>query len=1735
MKKIWSKTSKSRPRSRPADDDPAPADDALGPPHIRLLIHNDYDAHTVKHAWVNAVLNTLSREVSESQFRLLRAELRGSHLCFFRPPTLVDARLLRLDMFDAAALDGAADHSGRKSLDSASLAPLGACTLVGSVPNVSDASGASGASLAAVNNELRLSRPDSVFGVASCDALAPTSSPDRITYFSPRIPHPALQFDPAKKRLLQGSSPEALAHFLLFADAHAMDAPLRTVVCVVPMMPNVAAVLRALHTCLAALYIGKYGPLVPTVEPTWRVLRLLSHMAAHFKGVFLRAEPAALMLRFQETWATHAPPELAPEISAFPASLLAIQDQLLALVEEPNTPTMAEDPFVDLSGAVFMKGIELFAFAEAVTAIDLAFFRVWNASTDRSLLLALAFLDAAPGDLAYKRNPLLFDNRTHLHYLLRLLVHHLFEEKATLPAMRARILEKWIDVGCLLDKLGNMSLWLGICSVVLSQPVLRLTSVWRHVSDDYIALLRDDWVQILFELDRRDLATPIESVIFGSASGADIHTTFKDSFHVMMPRGFGKIYPKDHMVPYFGDLLVKNLPNMLPDELEAVWNKMDYSFKRWNKYVDKLHDCDDLIAYNRAILRHYDSNGFIFSNLSLNQVLCLGAKKDLSMLLHRLAADNGIAPPKGAAAMLETRLNRLLRAKCDSMSLEAVMRLSLALEPAAPENYLKPAPLGSSNSAGAVDEALPPADALNADAPEFVARLSGTNGEEKLPLFVSNAFKIDFEKYDAVPEPVEIKVDAELVLRRGSFALNLDGSRVEELVETNEPHGGLVIDFDNIFNYEKSLNLSLENLAPAEDDDSTNRDRRPASLDLKRMSIHSVCSARYVLMSASVDRLIDLLVVDPKNFDDTAHVELSEYRMVFMMNYSSFLSTHDFLVRLAHRFVNSGNAVISMMKRRNLVHSNKYDAAALSAYPNWDFDKDVDVSALGTVDYALLLRIQTNILQVLHELVNKFFSSFLNDLANKSTMIKLLKLYSNEILQWYNSSKISCDLDPYFKLLVTCYKRVKKAFVTKTYRPMLPSCTDEFLMRSFDFSSKSGDVPINRNLPSHRDMHKVEKFLNKFNELLGTFYRGITPHHWFTLFKVFERQFERGLLLNYSAQKGDVSEDALRISNVYDYLLTLHDLSPADRIFSSLPVVFQHLLRLFAKFRSYLLIQLCDVLVGDDERLERMRTLLIMVRICRLKMGELHFVLDGDAGPIPSFIEAAIANAVYAPESRYLAQLWVRAAASVSASAVDINKRFDSLLALIPSDISADDLSSRDPLLPCVGWVVENMLDLNQRPSFHGPLLNYNKRYVLFLFVKALIVEDAQHDDPHPASKEFDFLFLLKESLPHMSNLIYDSKQYPRGFFEKVIRQQYHIIAIEAQRAAARRPSTDGSIAPVPRTLTKKMSSSSLRRQSFPFKGNGTSKFRLGGLFTKPKAFAVGTERVVSVRDLPDCLSVADARQKPVLAIPLKNRKIFPVYLLPACFKIDLDGTSEFCLLQASSEADARDWVHRLNYANRHWFLSRAINTRLAHACTTFGVPLSFVCARDNADVPAVLSTIFLLLEADGLGEVGIYRIGTSLSELASLKAEIDRTGTISADADRAHDVHALTSCVKLFFRELPDALLTDDVIEALQPASRPRTSTVLPEPDLDAYRALLARLPHVNYCTLRLLIRHLHTVYVNQQRNKMSSSNLAMVIGPALTEASNLDALINNFGAMNHVLEWLIEKYEAIFCDDVD
>lgn len=91
-------------------------------------------------------------------------------------------------------------------------------------------------------------------------------------------------------------------------------------------------------------------------------------------------------------------------------------------------------------------------------------------------------------------------------------------------------------------------------------------------------------------------------------------------------------------------------------------------------------------------------------------------------------------------------------------------------------------------------------------------------------------------------------------------------------------------------------------------------------------------------------------------------------------------------------------------------------------------------------------------------------------------------------------------------------------------------------------------------------------------------------------------------------------------------------------------------------------------------------------------------------------------------------------------------------------------------------------------------------------------------------------------------------------------------------------------------------------------------------------------------------------------------------------------------------------------------------------------------------------------------------------------------------------DVHSVTGVLKLYLREMPEALFTDALypsfLEAFQTGEVSRNG---------ALRRVYEGLPTVNKAVIDFLLAHLIRVNKHEAQNKMSLHNLATVFGPTL------------------------------------
>lgn len=172
-----------------------------------------------------------------------------------------------------------------------------------------------------------------------------------------------------------------------------------------------------------------------------------------------------------------------------------------------------------------------------------------------------------------------------------------------------------------------------------------------------------------------------------------------------------------------------------------------------------------------------------------------------------------------------------------------------------------------------------------------------------------------------------------------------------------------------------------------------------------------------------------------------------------------------------------------------------------------------------------------------------------------------------------------------------------------------------------------------------------------------------------------------------------------------------------------------------------------------------------------------------------------------------------------------------------------------------------------------------------------------------------------------------------------------------------------------------------------------------------------------------------------------------------------------------------------------------------------FGVKISVVTKRERSKVPLIVRQCVEEIERRGMEEVGIYRVSGVATDIQALKAAFDSNNKDVSIMMREMDVNAIAGTLKLYFRELPEPLFTDELYPNFAGGIALSDSVAKESCMLN----LLLSLPEPNLVTFLFLLDHLKRVTENESINKMSLHNLATVFGPTLLRPSEKDSKISN------------------------
>ncbi|XP_061557719.1 active breakpoint cluster region-related protein isoform X2 [Phycodurus eques] len=168
-----------------------------------------------------------------------------------------------------------------------------------------------------------------------------------------------------------------------------------------------------------------------------------------------------------------------------------------------------------------------------------------------------------------------------------------------------------------------------------------------------------------------------------------------------------------------------------------------------------------------------------------------------------------------------------------------------------------------------------------------------------------------------------------------------------------------------------------------------------------------------------------------------------------------------------------------------------------------------------------------------------------------------------------------------------------------------------------------------------------------------------------------------------------------------------------------------------------------------------------------------------------------------------------------------------------------------------------------------------------------------------------------------------------------------------------------------------------------------------------------------------------------------------------------------------------------------------------------FGVKINVVTKRERSKVPYIVRQCIEEVEKRGIDEVGIYRISGVATDIQALKTAFDTNTKDILVMLSDMDINAIAGTLKLYFRELPEPLLTD----RLYPAFMEGISLSDPAAKENCMMHLLRSLPDPNLMTFLTLLEHLKRVAEKEPLNKMSLHNLATVFGPTLLRPSESES----------------------------
>lgn len=288
----------------------------------------------------------------------------------------------------------------------------------------------------------------------------------------------------------------------------------------------------------------------------------------------------------------------------------------------------------------------------------------------------------------------------------------------------------------------------------------------------------------------------------------------------------------------------------------------------------------------------------------------------------------------------------------------------------------------------------------------------------------------------------------------------------------------------------------------------------------------------------------------------------------------------------------------------------------------------------------------------------------------------------------------------------------------------------------------------------------------------------------------------------------------------------------------------------------------------------------------------------------------------------------------------------------------------------------------------------------------------------------------------------------------------------------------------------------------------------------------------LSLNDIPDgkpILGIKTFEIKNILEVI--NHKNCPQLMYS--FKLFMQDGSEY-LMQTRSSSELMNWIRMIKASKRYSYHSKKFKGQTHNK--VFGVPLEDVCEREGTVIPSIVVKLLEELELRGLDEIGLYRIPGSVGSINALKKAFDEEGalnnTFTLEDDRWFEINAIAGCFKMYLRELPNSLFTNEKLNDFTEITRQLMTGAIDQHSFEQeISSLLRTLPACYFETMKRIVIHLHKVHQNVSKNRMDASNLAIVFSMSFIDQDNLVSSMGpTLGAVQTILQQFIKRPELFF-----